>query len=234
MDRVIDRLRHRLGGISPLAARVRRAGLTYLTAAKFKRIEGELARIGRNRVPGDIVEFGVALGGSAIVLAQAALSQGRTFSGYDVFATIPPPTSDKDDAKSRDRYQLIADGGAKGLRGAMYYGYVENLLTQVTASFAAHGVAVDGQKVRLVKGLFDQSWPVSPVDSIALAHLDCDWYDPVMFCLTAIAGRVSPGGVIILDDYNDYGGCRAATDEFLAIRPDYQMQPGPNVILRRR
>lgn len=234
MKALTDLLRYRFGGISPLASRMRREGLTYLVPAKFKRIEAELARIGRDGVPGDMAEFGVALGGSAIVLAHAALAQGRVFTGYDVFATIPPPTSDKDDAKSRDRYQVISGGGAKGLRGATYYGYVDNLLAQVTASFASHGVPVDGRNVRLIKGLFEETWPLAPVETLALAHLDCDWYDPVKFCLSAIADRVSPGGVIILDDYNDYGGCRTATDEFLAARQDYQMDAGPNVILRRK
>jgi O-methyltransferase len=92
---------------------------------------------------------------------------------------------------------------------------------------------VDGRRVRLVKGLFEETWPQHPVERVALAHLDCDWYDPVRFCLNAVADRVAPGGVIVLDDYNDYGGCRTATDEFLAQRPDYRRDDGENLILRR-
>ena len=53
------------------------------------------------------------------------------------------------------------------------------------------------------------------------------------FCLEALADRLSPGGVIVLDDYHDYGGCKTATDEFLTTYPEFALQDGPNVILRR-
>jgi asparagine synthase (glutamine-hydrolysing) len=48
-----------------------------------------------------------------------------------------------------------------------------------------------------------------------------------------VADRVSPRGAILLDDYHDYGGCRAATDEFLRQRPDFSFEDGENVVLRR-
>jgi hypothetical protein len=51
-----------------------------------------------------------------------------------------------------------------------------------------------------VKGLFDQTWPSSASERIAFAHLDCDWYDPVRYCLGAVADRLSPGGVMMLDE----------------------------------
>lgn len=216
-----------------LARQVREEGLTYLSLPKFDRLLAETDRLRDARIPGDFVEFGLALGGSGIVLARAARRDGRGFAGYDVFGMIPPPTSDKDDDKSRQRYETIRSGGAKGLKGGEYYGYVDDLFDRVTGHFARHGVPVDGTGIRLVRGLFEDSWPRDPVERIALAHLDCDWYDPVRFCLNAVADRVSPGGAIVLDDYNDYGGCRIATDEFLLQRPDYRREDGPNVILRR-
>ena len=70
-----------------------------------------------------------ALGGTAIVIASA-LPEGARFAGYDVFGMIPPPTSDKDDEKSRARYSVIASGEARGLGGARYYGYEEDLLAK--------------------------------------------------------------------------------------------------------
>jgi asparagine synthase (glutamine-hydrolysing) len=43
------------------------------------------------------------------------------------------------------------------------------------------------------------------------------------------------GGVILLDDYSDYGGCRQATDAFVADHHDLRVEPqrGDNVALRR-
>lgn len=232
MKRIWDRLLGR-ADLGRMARQVRAEGLTYLSEAKFDRLRAEIVRLRRDAVAGDFVEFGLALGGSGLVLARAARDQGRAFAGYDVFGMIPPPTSDKDDSRSRERYEVIRSGKAKGLRGGEYYGYVDDLYDRVTATFARYGLPPDGNRLRLVRGLFENSWPETPVERVALAHLDCDWYDPVKYCLHAVADRVSPGGVIVLDDYNDYGGCRTATDEFLAQRPDYRRIDGANLILRR-
>jgi asparagine synthase (glutamine-hydrolysing) len=68
---------------------------------------------------------------------------------------------------------------------------------------------------------------------VAFAHIDCDWYDPVKYCLEALEHRLSPGGEIVLDDYHDYGGCQTATDEFLATRPNFVMHDGRNVTLHK-
>jgi O-methyltransferase len=37
----------------------------------------------------------------------------------------------------------------------------------------------------------------------------------VLYCLLSIQNRLVPGARVVLDDYNDYGGCRKAVDAFL-------------------
>ncbi len=230
--RIVGRLRPRPAP-TPLARRVMAAGLTYLGPPKMLRLEHALRHLHRRRISGDFVEFGIALGGSGIVIADQARKMGRNFHGFDVFGMIPPPTSEKDDDVSRQRYEVIASGNATGLAGAKYYGYVTDLYQQVCDNFSTYGIAVDGTNVALHRGLFEDTWPKADVQRIAFAHLDCDWYDPVRYCLDAVAERVSAGGIVLLDDYNDYGGCRTAVDEFLASRSDYDAEHGPNLILRR-
>ena len=226
-SRWIDQMR-----LSPTARRIRSERLTYLPVRKLVRIESALAEIRRNNVPGDVIEFGVALGGSAILLAQAA-GEGRRFFGLDVFSMIPPPTSEKDDAKSKERYETIASGQATGFGDDAYYGYRDDLYEHVSAQLARFGTPVDGRRVNLVKGLFEETLPTLDVHRIAFAHIDCDWYDPVRYCLQETARRLTPGGVIVIDDYNDYAGCRAAVDEFLAQNDDFDVESGLNPILRR-
>jgi asparagine synthase (glutamine-hydrolysing) len=182
---------------------------------------------------GDILEFGVALGGSGILLARHARA-GRRYIGFDVFGMIPAPTSEKDDAKAKQRYEVIKSGVSKGIGGDGYYGYREDLLSEVKQSFARHGVPVDGQRVVLHQGLFQETWPAADVERVSLAHIDCDWYDPVRYCLNASAEKLDEKGVIIIDDYNDYGGCRAAVEEFLGERKDFYLEAGPNPFLRKR
>jgi asparagine synthase (glutamine-hydrolysing) len=219
--------------LSAAARSVRHERLTYLSPRKLRRLETALREVLRRGVPGDVLEFGMALGGSAIVLAGHARGHGRGFHGFDVFAMIPPPTSEKDDEKSRERYQTIADGRSKGLGGDVYYGYRDDLYGDVCRSFSRHGLEVDGATVRLHRGLFEHTLPKAGIERVAFAHIDCDWYDPVAYCLNSIAECIEPHGAIVLDDYHDYGGCRAATDEFVRAHPDFDFEDGDNVILRR-
>jgi asparagine synthase (glutamine-hydrolysing) len=231
LRRIARRLRNRFGrkGLSPLTRAVMDEGLTYLSPAKLRRMEAALASA--RAVPGDFAEFGVALGGSAILIASR--SEGRRFHGFDVFGMIPEPGSDKDDLKSKARYEAIRSGASRGIDGQLYYGYRSDLFAEVKDSFARHGLPVGQAGIHLHKGLFEESWPRVDVDSLAFVHIDCDWYDPVRYCLDAVAAKLSPGGVVMIDDYYDYGGCRTAVDEFLAGHPGYALEDGPNPILRR-
>ena len=119
----------------------------------------------------------------------------------------------------------------------MYYGYRENLLVEVKSHLATYDIPVDQDRVSLHKGLFEDMWPgvATRIHQIAVAHLDCDWYNPVRYCLEAIADKMAPGGSVILDDYNYYGGCRTATDEFIRSRDDFQIVRNcGHLVIRRK
>jgi len=232
--RALTALRNRFASEpqSWLARKMRHAKLTYLSRARFHRLETVLDSVLKAGVSGDLMEFGVALGGSAIVIASRSNDQ-RAFHGFDVFAMIPPPSGEKDGKAAMDRYETIKSGASQGIGGERYYGYRDDLLESVTAAFAANRLPVDGKRIVLHKGLFEDTWASYGGSAIAFAHIDCDWYDPVRFCLESVAEHLSPGGAIVLDDYHDYGGCKAAVDEFLAKRPDFSFDDGDNVILRK-
>jgi asparagine synthase (glutamine-hydrolysing) len=218
--------------VPSVARSVKRARLTYLSDAKFISLSRLIRQLRREKVPGDFIEYGIALGGSAIYIASE-LDEGRSFHGYDVFGMIPSPT-DKDDEKSKARYETIRSGQSKGIGGDPYYGYLGDLFDKVSASFKDFGVPVGGGKVVLHKGLFEDTVHFDPKTRIALAHLDCDWHDPVKFCLERTVEVLSPGGFMVLDDYNDYGGCRTATDQFLAGRPDCRLiRTLPHAVIQR-
>lgn len=230
------RIRGRLlnHGLSPLARQVRKEGLTYLSPAKLQRIEEALTSV--SAIEGDFVEFGVALGGSAILIAdhiRIGTVKTRKFHGLDVFGMIPEPTSEKDDHKSKSRYETIKSGASRGIGEEQYYGYRDDLFSDVKNSFSRHGLTVGDNGVFLYKGLFEDTWPDVNARRLAFVHLDCDWYDPVAYCLKAASAKMSPGGVIVIDDFHDYGGCRTAVEEFLSHNPAYLFEDGANPILRR-
>ena len=199
--------------ISEIARQVRDEHLTYLDEAKMGLLESSVREV--RRVRGDFLEMGVALGGSAIVLADL-MGRRRHFHGYDVFAMIPPP-GEQDPPAVHERYRTIVEGRSEGIGGDTYYGYLDDLYDRVVAAFAAHGMTVDGKRIALHKGLFEDT--LHPDGPVALAHVDCDWYEPVKLCIERVWPALSPGGLIIFDDYNDYGGCTQAVDEFAAAEP---------------
>ena len=54
-----------------------------------------------------------------------------------------------------------------------------------------------------------------PPDQIAILRLDTDWYESTRHELVTLYDRLSPGGVLIIDDYGSYQGARAAVEEFI-------------------
>lgn len=213
--------------VKAIGKEVRERKLTFLSPKKMKSLLNAADAVILAEVPGDFLEFGVALGGSGICLASR-LDEGRSYLGFDVFGMIPAP-SEADGEPVQQRYRKIAAGEAKGIDGDQYYGYVENLRDKVAESFASFGLPVDGDRILLVKGLFEETIKAHESTTIALAHIDCDWYESVKCCLDFVWPRLSEGGLVIMDDYNFWEGARKATDEFLAAHPDAKIlrrQPG--------
>jgi hypothetical protein len=199
---------------------VRGERLTYLKAGMLEDLAASVSTIERDGVPGLIVEAGTARGGSAIVLA-AAKSRERPLKVYDVFGQIPPP-SDQDGADVHRRYAEIAAGAAKGAGGETYYGYRDDLYGEVEDSFLRHDVPVHEHNVELVRGLFEDTIQLD--EPVAFAHLDGDWYESTMTCLTRIAPLLVSGGRIVLDDYYTWSGCRRAVDEYFSDRAGFRFE----------
>jgi len=77
---------------------------------------------------------------------------------------------------------------------------------------------LDSRSVTLVEGWYQETLADPAVDSIALLHLDCDWYESVKLAIDALYDRVNPGGCIVLDDYGRWPGARRALHEAMAAR----------------
>jgi len=208
-----------------MVARVIREHLSYLDVNALADLADATLDAEQGQQPGELLEAGCALGGSALVMA-AAKRRSRPLRVFDVFGMIPPP-SDKDGPDVQARYQLILEGQSSGIGGDRYYGYQPELLQRVTQTFVEHGLPITSNAVQLVPGLFQDTLPREQSE-IAVAHLDGDWYESVAVCLRTIAPRLVSGGRIVVDDYDAWSGCRRAVDEFLAD------PAGPRLVIERR
>ncbi len=57
-----------------------------------------------------------------------------------------------------------------------------------------------------------------------MLHVDCDFYEPVLLTLNTWYPKLSPNGFLQIDDYEEFSGCRKATDEFLAAHPELRLE----------
>lgn len=204
--------------IASIIADVRAARLTYCGRPKLENLAAAAYRTVLAGVPGDFVEAGVALGGSAIVLAKIKPA-GTALRLYDVFAMIPSP-SERDGEDAHRRYDEIKSGSSRGLGDDVYYGYQSDLVHVVAQNLERFGVDVAKDRIEFVAGDFQET--LRPPSPIALAHIDCDWYDSVKTCIERIGPALSVGGIIAFDDYSSYSGCRKVVDELLAREPRFE------------
>lgn len=199
-------------GTASTVRKVRARNVTYLeTSALVELAEAALA-IERRRIHGVLVEAGCALGGSAIVLARAK-AKHRPLFVYDVFGMIPAP-SENDGQDVQERYRVIQDGRSAGIGGDRYYGYRDDLYETVQHTFEEFDLEPVVHHVHLVKGLYEDTLVLD--EPVALAHIDCDWYESVMTCLERIEPHLVEGGMLIVDDYHSWSGCKRAVDEYFS------------------
>jgi O-methyltransferase len=189
------------------------AEYTMTSPEKIVGLANAVRYVAARRIPGDMVECGVWRGGSAMVAARTFCESGdttRTIHLFDTFAgmTNPGPQDRRYDGtaanlllkRDRDRtasgYWCIADEH------------------DVRQNLAKSGYPAN--QIRLIVGDVTETIPAEAPGSIALLRLDTDWYASTRHELEHLYDRVSPGGVVIIDDYGHWQGSRRAVDEFLS------------------
>ena len=142
------------------------------------------------KLPGDVAECGVYRGHNlyhyAKLLSQVAPS--KTLFGFDSFAGFP---RDADDVPGRGKFANCSlDDTFELLRGF--------------------------HKVCLVKGFFRTTLQAVANSIFCCVILDCDLYLSHRTCLEFFYQQLTPGGILILDEYYSlkYPGARRAVDEF--------------------
>jgi O-methyltransferase len=164
--------------------------------------------IDSNSVPGCIVECGVLDGGTAALMARATADAKRPVHLFDSWAGLPQATDEDGDSGGWS-------GNAVGSPRR-----VLNIMRKL-------GVA--RERVHLHQGWFSDTFSTADIDQIALLHVDADFYESVRLCLDHWYPRLSPGGYIQFDDYDDFVGCRRAVDAFLAQTPGLRLRSdGPD------
>jgi O-methyltransferase len=162
-------------------------------------------------IPGGIVECGVWRGGSMQAAALTLLEGGdtsRELHLYDTFEGMTPPEEVDRRADGRSAADLLATSSLESNVWAVA------TLDDVRAGMAE--VAYPSERVHFHPGKVEDTIPGEAPESVAILRLDTDWYASTRHELEHLYDRLSPGGVLIIDDYGYWEGSRRATEEFLA------------------
>jgi hypothetical protein len=172
--------------------------------------------VSQNEIAGDIVECGVWKGGSMAAVARTLKSfsaNQRTLWMYDTYDGMSEPTENDVDLHGQSANRMLADADIEesesrdsiwcrcGLESVkqtlLETGYSESLL-------------------RFIKGKVEDTLPLESPEQIAILRLDTDWYESTRCELETLFPKLVPGGVLIIDDYGHWQGCRKAVDEYFA------------------
>lgn len=155
-------------------------------------------------IPGNIVECGVAAGGSTLLLALVInkySKRPRKVYAFDTFTGMPAP-GDLDTS-----HGVPADdtGWGTGTCSAPE----EFIHSQCNKFGVLH-------LVETRKGLFEDTLPENreEIGEIAMLHMDADWYASTVSILDNLFNQLNPLAYIQIDDYGAWDGCRKAIDEF--------------------
>lgn len=162
-------------------------------------------------IEGAVVECGVWRGGSMMAAALRLQERQdlRDLWLYDTFDGVPEPDP------STDGYAAVtAWRSANPRRGGSDWCLAD--LADVTANMQSTGYPAD--RIHYVEGMVEDTIPRELPDQVALLRVDTDLYSSTRHILTYLTPRMTPGGVVIFDDYGTWQGARKAVDEWRSMQ----------------
>lgn len=175
----------------------------------FSQIEGRTV-VGRERCfmlyqwakyaslrDGEMAEVGVYKGGTAKLISKVCA--GKELHLFDTFSGMPTVDANVDDHREGD----FADTSEEGVREFLG----------------------DCKNVHFHAGFFpDTAEPVKDC-RFSLVYVDVDIYSSVKACLEFFYHRLTPGGVMVFDDYMSpsCAGVKKALDDFLADKKEEEI-----------
>jgi O-methyltransferase len=188
---------------------------TMTTFERLASLWEQVRYLDRCGIAGDLVECGVWKGGSVGLMALAHLARGRppvrTLHLFDSFEGLPEPRAEV------DGLEAVAYAGRRG------GGKLESIDLCVgtladNRRLLEKEIGYPSSLLRYHAGWFEDTLPrdAPGLGAIALLRLDGDWYESTRITLAHLYSKVVPGGVVVIDDYGQWEGCRRAVDEYLS------------------
>ncbi len=165
---------------------------------RFYTIWFEIERIKKHDITGDIAEFGVYKGETAKILHH--LMPDKKLLLFDSFTGLPKQVI-KEDCDGKVRPQTVNFGSTSKKEVIKYINGNDNIF--------------------IYEGIFPQTTEAVTNHTFCFVHLDADLYQSTLDGLRFFYPRLTPGGSILIHDYNhDWEGVTKAVDEFEKSIPE--------------
>jgi hypothetical protein len=164
-------------------------------------------------IPGSIVECGVWRGGSMMAAALALLEasdSGRDLYLFDTFEGMSSPTAADVSVDGQAASVLLQSPRTTAPDSPWCYAGLDDVRAAISST------RYPSARIHFIPGKVEDTLPREMPSPIALLRLDTDWYESTRHELEHLYPLVSPGGVLIVDDYGHWAGCRKAVDEYLS------------------
>ena len=163
----------------------------------------------RADVPGAIVECGVWRGGSMMAVAHVLMELGerRELYLFDTYAGMTEPSgADVDPAGTPAMSEYLST------KKDDHTDWCFADLDEVKANLESTGYPME--LCHFIMGDVKDTLPADQISDIAILRLDTDWYDTTLHELKCLYQSLVRRGVMIIDDYGHWAGCRKAVHEY--------------------
>jgi O-methyltransferase len=164
------------------------------------------ASLRRQKSTAAIVECGTWRGGMSAALIEIGGPE-RDYFFFDSFEGLPPPGPQ--DGQRAARWSEESEP-------EWYFNNNSASLEEFQATLGrVHPIA---PKIHVHKGWFETTLARFKSPPIGVLRLDGDWYASTLTCLTHLWDQVVENGIVLIDDYYAWQGCRMAVHDFLVQR----------------
>tara|TARA_Y100000816_G_C26037508_1_gene543267 strand:- start:352 stop:1128 length:777 start_codon:yes stop_codon:yes gene_type:complete len=179
----------------------------------------------KNNISGDFIECGVFKGGSAMMMAYAMQEfdaknkNNKKLWLYDTFEGMANPSEhDENILNQKAILELKKIKKAENRNDIWAY----SPINYVNQNILKTGIVKSN--VIYVKGLVESTLLNTKPDRISLLRLDTDFYESTKVELKILYPLLEKGGILIIDDYGHWKGCKKAVDEYFEDKKDIFFQ----------
>tara|TARA_B100001057_G_scaffold499529_1_gene610586 strand:- start:81 stop:854 length:774 start_codon:yes stop_codon:yes gene_type:complete len=168
----------------------------------------------KNHIDGDFVECGVFMGGSAMMMSYAMSefeikNKNKMIWLYDTFEGMANPSvHDKNILNEKATIELKNTTKKENSKDIWAYSSINYVKENINKT------NISSDRIKYIKGLVEETLSKDKPKKISLLRLDTDFYESTKVELEELYPLLEIGGVIIIDDYGHWKGCKKAVDEY--------------------